>query len=538
MDLEEENQDESTPAVAMELDSKALEENRAGDAPEEVPKTAFDHFNDRTLFEPDEDDENYNHFCRDKNKKKLQGMTLEAFFRHVKEQHQSKGVTPSEFFGTFSLVGKALTKAETEYNERKKTTDEIQRMVPVDYQISSQPLSHKYDLERLKTAIEDVFGWYSGRKPSKKKPSKKKVGPYLCFVQSSGMGKTKLMYEYRQDSFTEESTVASCLILPSNIPTLHPDIFDFRPDFRGAITIGKDIPKATEGIYRILDKILTDTLEKNLENRKANQAKKSGNETLSAESLETMQNRDKIVLMFDESQTLLMHDLEYDAFLFRCVRVWLREKRGNQKIVAVFAGTNSKITNFLLESDIQFEPDAEASRHLQKKLKTYHAKGSSQLYPPFYHTATMGSCRREPVTGLTEYDRATYYGRPLFAILANEGTLHQKISTVLSRMLIVPKERIDWYNELMAAINFLGTRVQMEDTSFAVISNLVAMAYANLSGCSEDCTTVKLAYLPDPVCARLAMCMMDEDFTHEPSPEWKKKIKGDEKTVKGKGKTW
>ena len=604
-------------------------------ANEPATETAFDHFNDPKLFEPDEASENYNHFCRQTNKKKLQGMTLEAFFRHVKEQSQSTEMTPLVVFSTFSLVRKAMSKALTDYDEwlskntrktafdhfndpklffpvkwsddveaakleamiascnyqmfcsnsnktklQKLTLDEffaeiqtkertgmtlhdilrsyelvekaltkaeteynegkIQRMVPVDYEISSQPLSHKYDLERLKTAIEDVFNWYADaeKKPSKKKPSKQKVGPYLCFVQSSGMGKTKLMYEYRQDSFTEESTVASCLILPSNIPTLHPDIFDFRPDFRGAITFGKDAPTATEGIYRILDKILTDTLEKNLEQRKANHTKKSGNENLSAETLETMQNRDKIVLMFDESQTLLKHDHEYDAFLFRCVRVWLREKRGNQKVVAVFAGTNSKITNFLLESDIRFEPGAEASRGMQGKAKFYFNKGSSRLYPPFYHTATMGSCRREPVTGPTEYDRATNYGRPLFAILAKEGTLHQKISTVLSRMLIVPKERIDWYNELMAAINFLGTRVQMDDTSFAVISNLVAMAYANLSGCSQDCTPVKLAYLPDPVCARLAMCMMDEDFTHEPSPEWKINIKGATKTVKGKEKTW
>jgi hypothetical protein len=669
IDLEE-NQDESTPAEAMDLDSEAVEAEEAAVATANEPATenAFDHFNDRTFFEPDEDGENYDDFCRDKNKQKLQRMTLEAFFKHVKEQHESKGVTPSETFATFSLVGPAMSKAMTDYNAwlnknalskteqasdalevdtagagipaeatakdpetafdhfndlalffpvkrsddvnkaeleatlatghyqmfclhsnktelQKLTLDEffakakmkgrtdmevdnffrsyslvgkaltkahvryskwqgndieIQRMVDVDYEISSQPLSHTYDLERLKAAIKDVFNWYPDeeKKPSKKKPSKQKVGPYLCFVQSSGMGKTKLMYEYRQDSFKEESDVASCLILPSNIPTLHPDIFDSRPDFRGAITIGKDVPKATEGIYRILDKILTDTLKKNLETRKANQAEKSGNETLSAETLDTMQNRDKIVLMFDESQTLLKRDLEYDAFLFRCVRVWLREQRGSQKVVAVFAGTNSKITNFLLESDIQFEPGAEASRGLHGKEKNYFKKGSSQLYPPFYHTATMGSCRREPVTGPTEYDRATNYGRPLFAILAKEGTLHEKISTVLSRMLIVPKERIDWYNELMAAINFLGTRVQMDDTSFAVISNLVAMAYANLSGCSEDCTTVKLAYLPDPVCARLAMCMMDEDFTHDPSTEWKEKIEGDEKTVKGKEKTW
>jgi hypothetical protein len=208
----------------------------------------------------------------------------------------------------------------------------------------------------------------------------------------------------------------------------------------------------------------------------------------------------------------------------------LREKRGGRKVVAIFAGTNSKITNFLVRSDDELLPGEKSSR--QVKNGDYYEKGSNQLYPPFYHTATIGSCRREPVFGATEYERATNYGRPLFAVMAQDGTLHQNIPTVLCRMLLVSKGD-DWTNDLnawKAVANFLGTRVQLGDTSFDMISNLVAKAYANLTECSEDCKSLKLAYLPDPVCARLAMCMMDEDFEHDPAPEWTKTIKGMKKT--------
>jgi len=62
----------------------------------------------------------------------------------------------------------------------------------VDYKIRDTTLSHTYDLACLSNRIEELFGWYS-----EQDPKKKYIGPYLCFVQSSGMGKTKLLFEYR-----------------------------------------------------------------------------------------------------------------------------------------------------------------------------------------------------------------------------------------------------------------------------------------------------------------------------------------------------
>ena len=515
----------------------------------EDPETAFDYFNHPEWFFPilrsDSDDVAkrqahadatymYERFCRDSNKATLQKWTLDQFFAEA-QRHDSSHTGLNTFFDSFELVKKALNQAITGYHEWQTKTVDIQRVVPVDYKISSQPLFHSYDLNRLKAAIEDVFDWYTD-----KPPSQKKVGPYLCFVQSSGMGKTKLMYEFREDSFHEESEVAACLILPldkdtpnRDTVTLHQDtkvVFDFRIDFQKAIRHCADEKKAAQVIYSRLDKVLNDTLETNLETRRSNQRKNRVSKNV------PIQECSKVVLMFDESQLLVnnkFENFEFDAFLFRCVRVWLREKRGGRKVVAIFAGTNWKITNFFVRADDELLPGEKSSRDVENGV--YYEKGSNQLYPPFHHTATIGSCRREPVTGATEYERATNYGRPLFAVMAQDGTLHQNIPTVLCRMLLVSQKKRgdDWTSDLnawKAVANFLGTRVQLGDTSFDMGSSLVAKAYANLAECSEACKSLKLAYLPDPVCARLAMCMMDEDFEHAPALEWTKRIKGMKKT--------
>jgi len=50
----------------------------------------------------------------------------------------------------------------------------------------------------------------------------------------------------------------------------------------------------------------------------------------------------KIVLLFDECHRLLQEHFGLEAFLFRCIRVWLREERHDgQRVVAVFAGATS-----------------------------------------------------------------------------------------------------------------------------------------------------------------------------------------------------
>jgi hypothetical protein len=49
----------------------------------------------------------------------------------------------------------------------------------------------------------------------------------------------------------------------------------------------------------------------------------------------------RIVLLFDESPCLLATYFDIEAFLLRSVRVWLCEKRyNNKRVVGVFAGTD------------------------------------------------------------------------------------------------------------------------------------------------------------------------------------------------------
>jgi hypothetical protein len=212
--------------------------------------------------------------------------------------------------------------------------------------------------------------------------------------------------------------------------------------------------------------------------------------------------------------------------------VWLREQRkGDVRIVGVFAG----LANFIVESDSEVQPDKPDSREQQMKNKNYYPKGS-KFNPPFYQTTTMG-CRldllannADAATGRNEYTRAIYYGRPLFALMAKANNLDGNISKVLTRMLLLNETVDEWETNRNTSINLLATRVQLGQTTMAVTSDLVAKGYANLSGYLEESMTAQLAYLPDPVCARLAMCMMDEDFVCElPS-------KG--KIVQGKDKKW
>jgi hypothetical protein len=78
------------------------------------------------------------------------------------DANESDSVTPSS----------ALTKSDT-------------RMVPVNYEIADSLLSHKADLDALRQRVEQTFDWYTEEPPTS-------VAPYFPFIQSSGMGKTKL----------------------------------------------------------------------------------------------------------------------------------------------------------------------------------------------------------------------------------------------------------------------------------------------------------------------------------------------------------
>jgi hypothetical protein len=89
--------------------------------------------------------------------------------------------------------------------------------------------------------------------------------------------------------------------------------------------------------------------------------------------------------------------------------------------------------------------------------------------------------------------------------------LDPNLETILRRLLLSKgKGEFDWTEERESWLSVLATRVQMGSTKLSVVSNLVAKGYANLAGVTDNFAT--FAYMPDPVCARLAMCMMDANW--------------------------
>ena len=66
--------------------------------------------------------------------------------------------------------------------------------------IAGTSLSHAFDLDAFATQVYDVFQTYYD-----KQEASEYLGPYFVFVQSSGTGKTKILYEYVRKVKSEQS---------------------------------------------------------------------------------------------------------------------------------------------------------------------------------------------------------------------------------------------------------------------------------------------------------------------------------------------
>jgi hypothetical protein len=114
----------------------------------------------------------------------------------------------------------------------------------------------------------------------------------------------------------------------------------------------------------------------------------------------------------------------------------------------------------------------------------------------------------------SDYDKTICYRRPLFAKLHEKNELEAKLGTILRRLLLdTGKDGFDWSKQSESCLSVLATRVKMGSTNIDVASQLVGKGYANLKGITSN--FAKFVYMPDPVCARLAMCMMDENWRFE-----------------------
>ncbi|KAG7348726.1 hypothetical protein IV203_011323 [Nitzschia inconspicua] len=366
----------------------------------------------------------------------------------------------------------------------------------VDYKITESDLSHNCELLSFAKHVETLATEYWNNSNSNESPPY--VAPYFCLIQSSGMGKTKLLYEYRQQKKFLANNVESKLILVGNVHTdpMNESIYDAK--YAASTTENADSKR------NISDEQLNEEAQK-IYNRL---------DTLVTNDLKWENNTTFRVLLFDDAQFLLKDEFGMKAFQFRCVRMWLR-KIQKYKYVAVFTGTNSGLANFAIETDREIEPPSN-SRRMDGDWKLM-PKGSI-LFPHFVMLTTIG-CQVQinrvlkSSSDCSEYNNAIIHGRPLFSIMNDHGDLEAKLPIILRRMLLFrggEKGKVNWEMNLNAWFSILATRVQMGITSIAVASDLVAKGYANMTHVSPG--FAHFTYLPDPVCARLAMGMMSDGW--------------------------
>lgn len=357
-------------------------------------------------------------------------------------------------------------------------------------------LSHKLDLKEFETRIDSLFAWYGSTAQQKKY-----VAPYFCFVQSSGMGKTKILTEYRKairNKSDRGRRVITILCVDAQLPEEEQaKYYDHRFDTRSS----QSAP-IVEQVFAILDGLVSQ----------------------SAPSAKT-----EIVLLFDEAQGL-MEGTDSDgkgSLVFRAVRWWLRACR-NEKVVAVFAGTTAKLSNF-------YPPDPPArgvSRNEEVTYVNFKAgeDDMKELYPPFFLLHTIGCLNgsTDATTTATQKDdardpgfrSALIYGRPLFAYYHLKGELNEsKTRQFAARMVLSSR---NYEQDTRACFSVLGVRVQMGlVSSFDTLSELVSSGYACLVDFQQQSQQrlystypplARVAFMPDPLCATLAMRFMDESW--------------------------
>ena len=248
-----------------------------------------------------------------------------------------------------------------------------------------------------------------------------------------------------------------------------------------------------------------------------------------------------VVLLFDEAQHLLTEN--DDAFLFRVLRWIIRKKKHFKigivkfRITVAAAGTNSKLADFFPEKE-EKKSNATSSRYLKDEPSEQYYNYPSdakthEQFQPYFILRTQGCLSEryddDPSSHLssgqddspeqTEYQRMIRFSRPLFALLYNRKMLDSDVEFDIAKKIILGKTT-SWTDDRRSCLSVLATRVQMGATSTSVVSDLVSRGYAHLTFFqnksdqdSDIPSLASFAFLPDPVCARIAMCLMDEHHT-------------------------
>jgi hypothetical protein len=351
----------------------------------------------------------------------------------------------------------------------KVATFEQLRVAGIELGIKMVPFVRPNDLEKLKQRVRDLYQWHEHEE-------KTFMAPYFPIIQSSGMGKTKLMHELKESNnvpFLPGLKIVLLLCVPQ----------DFSYSLPKDTVFDKILPVHTSSDEKNKDALLADL------------------RTLKVEF-----KCEKLLLLVDEAHHLLAND----GFLFRVFRWWLRrtDNTKDASVAAIFSGTNSGLANFYSEGTSTVASSRDSG-------SPYFENATDFRLRPFIDLCTVGCVdysTKIDSRNSTEYEKAIRFGRPLFAVMHQENQLDKDALTVILRRMLLNSDK--WEENEAAQLSILATRVQMGTTSLSVVSELVSKGYCNLTDFNESkhYSSASFCYVCDPVCSRLAMCLMDESW--------------------------
>ena len=367
------------------------------------------------------------------------------------------------------------------------------RMAPYDFGFSLR-LAHDEDLKLFLQELDKVRQWH---KDAKIRDTY--LSPTLTIVQSSGTGKSRLMIEAQKQLETNKLACRTILLSSKDHANLEKDTFDTSYCIPDTLPGEDGLNKARDMFRNMIFHQCAEAISKSNPNGEPNE-----------------NDPTEVILFFDEAQHLAKHG----GYLLRVLRWILRENpeisndKKKYRIVAVLAGTTTSLTNFF--------PEVEAQSSDTRVLNTkgaYFEKGETP-FDPFFMFRTMGCLANHPDVRTpqsmseSEYDNMIRYGRPLFAAMHKEKRLgNNEIFEIANKIILG-----DMTMPLASCLSVLGTRIQMGQTSVAMVSRLVSKGYAHLTSFqqapkrSDVPSKATFTFLPDPVCARICMALMDKDF--------------------------
>ena len=368
------------------------------------------------------------------------------------------------------------------------------RMAAYDFGFNLR-LAHDEDLKLFLEELENVRQWHKDDEIRDKY-----LSPTLTIVQSSGTGKSRLMIEAKKQLETENIACRTILLSLKDRANLETGKFDTSYSIPDSLPKNNDWKEARKKFRAMVFDQCDAAISKSNPNPKQKENDPA-----------------EVILFFDEAQHLVKHD----GYLFRALRWILRADpeysldAKKYRIVAVLAGTTTSLTNLFPE----VEAKSSDTRVLDPK-GGYFEKGETP-FDPFFMFRTMGCLANYPgletpqSSDTSEYDNMIRFGRPLFAAMHKEKKLgDDKLFEIANKIILG-----DMTIPLESCLSVLGTRIQMGQTSVAMVSSLVSKGYAHLTSFqqapsrSDVPSKATFAFLPDPVCARICMALMDEDFS-------------------------